>query len=188
MANPNQDGNAGDAADALAALTARLDGLAATNERLSTELEEARTRLSRQEALLPTASRTTTALDDDVWLSPKLWGELSRPGDAASVYLLWDMCERGLRNLALPAKDLAHAKALFRTITPFLLSDNDAVREAPEVSEALLRVRTEFLVSVMIVEHPKVAVARIRAVCDASTSASVDLVRARKLLQKKHDE
>ena len=60
MANPPQHAaRMPPGADAIAALTARLDGLAASNERLTTELEEARTRMSRQEAMLPTASRTT---------------------------------------------------------------------------------------------------------------------------------
>ena len=181
MAEPEPAAAAGaDSTAAIAALTSRLDTL-------QTELDEARTRLARQEAGQPTASRVSSALDDDVWATPKVWGDVVKPGDVSSIYLVWDMIERGLKSVSLPASQIAWCKALFRTVTPFLLSEDNAVRQSPEVSEALLRVATEYLICVMIHEHPKTPCAKIRSICDGATSGSVNIVRARKLLAKNVD-
>ena len=88
------DGDA-DHATAIANLGARLDALATTNERLSAELEEARTRLARQEASVSSATRPSGPLDDDLWADPKSWGDIVKSGDVASVYLLWDIMRAG---------------------------------------------------------------------------------------------
>eukprot|EP01079_Euglenida_sp_SAG-EU17-18_P010391 gene10391-1884_t len=133
-----------------------------------------------QEANVPTSGRASTPLDDDMWCNPKIWGLIAKPDEWSSIFILWDMIEKGLKSLSLPARDLAFCKALFRTVVPFLCRVTMSSARLPRPVTALLRVKTEYLVTVMICENPKTPVAKIRSVCDAGTSASLDLVKARK--------